>query len=100
MKKHTFLHEGGHGHEGCCGGHGEGCCHGHERKEISPEQTVVLMSYMLDHNRSHEGELGDIAAALKAQGKGDAAALLEEAVHYFGHCNEKLEAALKNVKGE
>ena len=37
-------------------------------------------------------------AALEKQGKHDAAALVGDAVHYFGHCNDKLEEALRLVK--
>lgn len=101
--KHLFLHEGGHGHEGCCGAHthGEGSCHSHgEAKEISPEQTPVLLTYMLDHNRSHADELHGIVHALEKQGKADAAKVLAESVELFNACNSKLAEALDMVKGE
>lgn len=106
--EHIALHEGGHGHEGCCGGHSENCCgghghaheHSHSGPELSPEQTLALMSYMLEHNRSHAEELHNISHALALQGKPEAAGLVAEAVHHFDHCNEKLDEALKLVKGE
>ena len=92
--KRMALHEGGHGHEGCCGQHShehahEHACH-HEHvhggaPELSPEQTVALMSYMLEHNRSHAEELHNIAHALENQGRHEAANLVGDAVHYFGH---------------
>lgn len=88
LGRRTALHEGGHGHE-----------HAHGR-ELTPEQTLALMSYMLEHNRSHAEELHELGHSLAGQGREDAAALLHEAVHLFEHGNEKLEAALKLVKGE
>jgi len=99
-----LLHEGGHGHAGCCGEHAHEhahehvCGHHHEHgdtPELTPEQTLALMSYMLEHNRSHAEE-----HALEHQGKPEAAKLVSEAVHYFGHCNDRLEEALRLVKGE
>ena len=84
----TLLHFGEH-----AGGHE----HAHE---LTPEQTLALMTYMLEHNRSHAEELHNIAHALEKQGKHEAANLLGDAVHYFGHCNDKLEEALQLVKEE
>ena len=55
---------------------------------------------MLEHNRSHAEELHGVAHALEHQGKPEAAKLVSEAVHYFGHCNDRLEEALRLVKGE
>ena len=59
-----LLHEGGHGHAGCCGEHSHEHAHEHvsghhhehgDTPELTPEQTLALMSYMLEHNRSHAG---------------------------------------------
>ena len=41
-----------------------------------------------------------VAHALEKQGRHEAANLVGDAVHYFGHCNDKLEEALNLVKGE
>lgn len=108
--KRMALHEGGHGHMGCCGEHAhehahEHVCghhheHGAEVPELSPEQTLALMSYMSEHNRSHSAELHGVAHSLEKQGKLEAATLVAEAVHYFDHCNDKLDEALRLVKGE
>ena len=68
--------------------------------ELSPEQTLALMSYMSEHNRSHAAELHGVAHSLENQGKLEAATLVAEAVHYFDHCNDKLDEALRLVKGE
>ena len=94
----TLLHFDSHGHEHA---HEHACHHEHVHgaaPELSPEQTVALMSYMLEHNRSHAEELHNIAHALDAQGRHEAANLVGDAVHYFGHCNDKLEEALRLVK--
>ena len=96
----TLCHFDSHGHEHA---HEHACRHEHTHEgaaELSGEQTLALMSYMLEHNRSHAEELHNIAHALAAQGKREAAGMVGDAVHYFGHCNDKLEAALNLVKGE
>ena len=89
-------HEHEHAHEHVSGHHHE---HG-DMPELKPEQTLALMSYMLEHNRSHAEELHGVAHALEHQGKPEAAQLVSEAVHWFGHCNDRLEEALRLVKGE
>ena len=108
--KRMALHEGGHGHAGCCGEHAhehahEHVCghhheHGAEVPELTPEQTLALMSYMSEHNRSHAAELHGVAHSLEKQGKLEAATLVAEAVHYFDHCNDKLDEAPRLGKGE
>lgn len=79
--KSMALHEGGHGHAGCCGEHEhehahEHVCghhheHGAEVPELSAEQTSALMSYMTEHNRSHAAELhgGSSLAGEAGQGR-------------------------------
>lgn len=85
------LHQDGHGHE-----------HPHAAEgaapELTPEQTAALLSYMVEHNRSHADELHGVAHALEDQGKTDAAARVAEAVHLLDHSNEELEAALRLVR--
>lgn len=102
---HDHSHE--HKHEGdCCHGHDHGhdheggCCHGHDhsRKENSPDETLALLTYMLDHNRHHAEDLHEIYHSLEANGKSEAAAILHDAMHDFGHANDKLEQALKLIK--
>ena len=91
------MHEHEHDHDHAHHSHP----HSHEHtggKPMSHEEVLALLTYMLDHNRSHAEELHNIAHALEKQGKHDAAALVGDAVHYFGHCNDKLEEALRLVK--
>ena len=76
LQRKTMLHFGEHS-----GGHE----HAHE--------------HACHHEHSHADELHNIAHALEAQGKHEAANLVGDAVHYFGHCNDKLEEALRLVKG-
>jgi len=103
MSGRILLHEGGHGHEGCCCGsheHHHDHEHEHAASELSPEQVLALMDYMLDHNSSHTDELHNVGHALEAQSKLEAADLLFDAVHYYTHGNEKLAEALKLLKEE
>lgn len=103
---HEHDHEHGHSHEGeCCHGHehdhghsheGE-CCHGHDHK-TNPDETLALLSYMLDHNRHHSEDLHEIYHALEADGKTEAATALHEAMHLYGHANDMLEKALSLLK--
>ena len=98
MKQRTLLHFDHSGHEHA---HEHACHHEHSHAgapELSEEQTLALMNYMLEHNRSHAEELHNIAHALEKQGKHEAANLVGDAVHYFGHCNDKLDEALRLVK--
>lgn len=81
MSEH--IHE--HGHE-----HG----HSHEHKAHSPEETLALLAYMIEHNKHHAEELHELAHSAKA----DAAALIHEAVAAFDSGNEKLAKALEILK--
>ena len=90
MHEHEHTHDHAHTHTHA---HGEG-------KPMSPEEVLALMTYMLDHNRHHADELHEICHALEDQGKAEAAATLADALHYFDHCNDKLEESLKLTKGE
>ena len=74
--------------------------HEHHHHNESPSKTLALMTYMLDHNKQHAEELHDISHNLSGEGQEEAAKLLHEAVHDFESGNQKLEQALKLVKGE
>ena len=74
-------HEHGHSHEGCC-------CHKEQ------DETVALLTYMLDHNVHHAAELESMAAELRAQGKSAAADMIDKGVIDFQTANMRLRVAL------
>lgn len=70
--------------------------HSHNHSAASPEETLALLEYMLGHNRHHAEDLHKLAHNIS----GEAAELLHEAVKDFKSGNDKLETALKLLKGE
>ncbi len=66
----------------------------------SPEQAAKLISYMLDHNKSHADELHEICHKLEASGQSEAAYLIDDAVGCFRDGNAMLELALNNLTKE
>lgn len=70
--------------------------HEHPHKPHSPEETLALLSYMIDHNRHHAEELHELAHSADEE----AAGLIHGAVALFNEGNEKLEKALSILKGE
>ncbi len=80
------CHEHDHG-EGCCG-HGEGgCCH-------QQDETIAVLTYMLEHNEHHAAELESMAAELRKQGKTAAADMIDKGVVDFQTANMRLKVAL------
>ena len=91
------MHTNEHNKDGGCGcGHDHS--HDHSHKVSGPDETLALLSYMLDHNRHHAEDLHEIYHSLEANGKKEAAAILHEAMDDFNKANDKLEKALKLVK--
>lgn len=76
---HSHSHEHGHAHH-------------------SEEETLALLTYMLDHNRHHSEDIHEIYRDLEAAGKADAAKLLHDAMELFNQANDKLDEALKLMK--
>jgi hypothetical protein len=58
----------------------------------------VLLKYMVDHNREHAAELGDLAHKLYHGGQRESADLIGEAVKDFEKANDQLARALELVK--
>ena len=84
---HTHSHTHDHDH-----------CHQHDHEHVhhSPEEALALLAYMVQHNRHHAEELHERAHSLD-----DAAAqLIHDAILDFNLGNEKLDEALKLLKGE
>ena len=70
--------------------------HDHEHRSHSPEETLALLNYMIDHNKHHAEELHELAHST-----GDEAAkLIHEAVVQFNAGNALLEKALVLLKEE
>ena len=75
--------------------------HGHTHEDQTPmrwEELIVLLSYMLDHNRQHTEELHGLFHTLDDAGCYDAADELETAMRYYNSGNDALENALDLAK--
>lgn len=97
---HTHSHEAGEGHEHT---HDEGCGHTHcgscEGGDCKNE-TVALLTYMLQHNEHHAAELDQMADNLQKMGMEEAAKTIKEGVSDFQKGNMRLGLALTLVKEE
>ena len=100
---HQHGHEHGDGHSHGHGNghqHGQGHDHSHEETSGASPKDVALLKYMLDHNKQHAFELSEAGGRLASAGLADAAELIDDAVHYFDHANDKLENAVKLIGGD
>lgn len=97
---HTHSHEAGEGHEHT---HDEGCGHTHcgscEGGDCKNE-TVALLTYMLQHNEHHAAELDQMADNLQKMGMEATAKTIKEGVSDFQKGNMRLGLALTLVKEE
>lgn len=84
---HTHPHTHDHGHEQE---------HTHTHDHHSPEEALALLAYMVQHNRHHAEELHELAHSMDDE----AAQLIHDAILDFDLGNEKLDEALKLLKGE
>ena len=95
---HDHDHDHGHDHGHCHDhGHDHGHCHDHEggcccHKE--QDETLALLTYMLDHNVHHAAELEAVAAELRKKGKTAAADMIDKGVMDFQTANMRLKVAL------
>lgn len=86
---HDHCHEHSHDHE-----HTHD--HGHTHEHHSPEEALALLAYMVQHNRHHAEELHELAHSMEDE----PAQLIHDAIMDFNLGNEKLDEALKLLKGE
>lgn len=109
--EHTHDHSVAHSHEH---GHGEGHAHTHDHSHgcghshecgtscgssgECKNETVALLSYMLDHNEHHAAELDQMADNLQKLGMDAAARQIKDAVSDFQKGNLRLSLALTTVK--
>ena len=92
---HSHSHAEGEGH---CHTHGSDCgsCNGGDCKN----ETVALLTYMLQHNEHHAAELDQMADNLQKLGMDTAAKTIKESVADFQKGNMRLGLALTLVKEE
>lgn len=90
------VHSHAHGDYGC-GSHTHcGSCEGGDCKN----ETVALLTYMLQHNEHHAQELDQMAENLEKLGMSAAAKTIKEGVADFQKGNMRLGLALTLVKEE
>ena len=110
---HEHTHEDGvtHTHEHT---HGDGHDHGHTHTDHACEnshcgscnegdcknETLALLTYMLQHNEHHAAELDQMADNLEKMGLSSSAKTIKEAVADFQKGNMRLGLALTLVKEE
>ncbi len=93
---HTHSHDGeecGHAHSHACAGACDSCAE-------AEDETLALVSYMLQHNKHHAMELDEMAKKLRSMGKGEAADQIEKGVSEFESGNVRLEVALSLLKAD
>lgn len=83
------MHEDDHAHPHA---------HPHASKGGDPSQTVALLRYMPEHNRSHAEEVQALIPKLVAEGKADIAMMIESGVESYKDGNDWLAAALKKLE--
>lgn len=88
--EHQHGQEHPHDHSHC------GSCSGGDCKN----ETVALLSYMLQHNEQHAAELDQMAENLSKMGMDAAAKTIREGVSDFQKGNMRLGLALTLVKEE
>ncbi|MDO4647867.1 MAG: cobalt transporter [Eubacteriales bacterium] len=93
---HAHDHSHGEGHTHTHGGEHCGNCEGGDCKN----ETVALLTYMLQHNEHHAAELDQMAENLDKMGLSAAAKTIREGVADFQKGNMRLGLALTLVKDE
>ncbi|HIV12062.1 MAG TPA: cobalt transporter [Candidatus Pullilachnospira stercoravium] len=94
---HDHGHDHGHDHSHACG-HSHSCNSGCQDSGECRNETVALLTYMLDHNQHHAAELDQMAENLQKLGMDTAAKQIKEAVSDFQKGNLRLSLALTTVK--
>ena len=92
---HTHEHSHTHTDHGCETGHCGSCQEGDCKNE-----TLALLTYMLQHNEHHAQELDQMADNLAKMGMDAACKTIKEAVSDFQKGNMRLGLALTLVKDE
>ena len=74
--------------------------HHHSHEIMSKEETLATLNYMLQHNRHHAEEMLEIAHNLEHLELADVAEKVRASAAVYSEGNDKLEAAVKLMKGE
>lgn len=93
-RENTLSHDHDHGRN-----HDHDHNHNHacaSAQATSREETLALLSYMVQHNKHHAEELSSLAESLS----GEAANCLQKAICSFENGNAELERALELMKKE
>ena len=96
--EHTHAHDHEHDHDHT---HPHEHPHSHEAaptQDGSMTQTLALLRYMLEHNRSHAEEVKALIPKLTEQGLADAAMMLDSCASSYHDGNEWLAAALRKLE--
>ena len=95
--EHTHEHAHPHTHDGMEHTHTHDHSHSHDHTHVGAAEggkTVAVLTYMLEHNEHHCGELRELAAALS----GEAQHQLLHAVEAFDAANGHLAKAVAELK--
>ena len=92
---HDHHHD--HSHEACSHGHSHEHC-GNCSEGNCKDETVALLTYMVQHNEHHAMELDQMADNLMKLGMDDAARTIKEGVADFQKANMRFSLALTQVK--
>lgn len=84
---HAHSHEAGESHE-----------HTHEDGHEHTNETVAVLTYMLEHNEHHAAELAEMARELEMKGMAEAAKKIQDGVMNFRKGTADLNEALNIVK--
>lgn len=90
-------HHGEHDHE-CGHHHDHGECGECKSEGGCKNETVALLTYMVQHNEHHAAELDQMADNLIKLGMEDAAKTIKEGVADFQKANMRFSLALTQVK--
>ena len=87
-----------HAHDHGCDSHGHSHCGSCQSEQGCQNETVALLTYMLQHNEHHAAELEQMAENLKKLNMDAAAKTILEGVADFQKGNMRLGLALTLVK--
>ena len=93
---HSHGEEHDHSHDKSCAPEHCGACSGGDCRN----ETVALLTYMLQHNEHHAAELDQMADNLDKLGMKEAARTIRDGVTDFQKGNMRLSLALSLVKEE